>query len=234
LAAGSLGEARVSRLSGPKGDGFGQLDPERFLAAWTAAFVVDLGERLAAERSGGQNHQLLHAVAVLGDRLACLSLYGGLALAYDGLSSLALASLGGLDFMACWFSTRHPHQQAHPKVLLRVLATSPQALPALCLASDGFLLLGLVSHPTVWGALSSAAQPPLLWSPPVAHGLALAAALRHLLMGLQLHASVAALTARSADERFEAAAAAEVEMAAIRDVVHNHLGTSREREQREA
>jgi hypothetical protein len=78
--------------------------------------------------------------------------------------------------------------------LLGALASSlPQALSGLCLGSEAFLLLALVSHPQLWPTVSTYPTPPLLWSYNAARLLAAACVGRQLLSLLQLQSAASSL-----------------------------------------
>ena len=202
LLAGSLSdhtavepsEAREVRFRS-LGNGAVELNLEAMLFFWAASFALDLCERIAAERSGAFRQPLAHSLSVFGDRLLALQLFGGLALAYSGSVSACFLTLGALDLASSWFQGRAASAgvDARP-ALLGALATSfPQTLSGLCLSSEAFLLLALVSHPELWPTVSTYPLPPLLWSHIGARLLAFACVCRQILTLLQLQLAASSL-----------------------------------------
>jgi len=202
LLAGSLSDQTAAEPSeAPEarfrslGNGAGELNLEVMLFFWAASFALDLCERVAAERSGAFRQPLAHSLSVFGDRLLALQLFGGLALAYSGSASACFLTLGAMDLASSWFQGRAAGAgvDAQP-ALLGALATSfPQALSGLCLSSEAFLLLALVSHPELWPTVSTYPVPPLLWSRNGARLLAFACVCRQILTLLQLQLAASSL-----------------------------------------
>jgi len=170
----------------------GQFSFVAFLELWIAALCLDMLQRSAAERSGKRNQSLNHSVAVLGDRIACLCLFGTLVMLYDRPYSVVFLGLASMDFANVWFQTQHvigdEAWNTHPKFLTMLTERMPALLPLVCTGNELLLLACMASHPAVWSSITSQSgtTPPLLWSRLLTRTLALACVLRQCITFLQL------------------------------------------------
>jgi len=121
---------------------------------------------------------------------------------------------------------------------------APHSLPLICVGSEAFLVLCLLSHPVLWATLSTGPTPPLAMAPLCSRLLACLCVLKHLLMALNLFHALGALgpglgvasaaagasagasaTGRKQGDRFGERPSAGSEMAEIADLVRERLPT---------